>query len=153
MSRVLSTFHHHDEHHSNAGREGYFNFIVPHHIPLLTVRAEAQGRNPEAGTKAEAIEEHCFLDCSSWPAQPVFLKHQDYECMGDTGPMGWAFSHQSRKCPTGQPDGGIFSIEASSSKMTLACQVDLKLASTPSMHDAQCLLTSTTLVGKAISAL
>lgn len=32
-----------------------------------------QGRHPEAGADAEAMEGCCLLACSSWFAQPVFL--------------------------------------------------------------------------------
>jgi hypothetical protein len=33
-----------------------------------------QGRNLEAGADAETTEECCLVACSSWLAQPVFLK-------------------------------------------------------------------------------
>lgn len=38
------------------------------------VRAEPQGRNPEAGTKAEVMEEHYVLWCSLWLARPAFFR-------------------------------------------------------------------------------
>jgi hypothetical protein len=34
-----------------------------------------QGRNPEAGTKADAIGEHSLLACSSWFSQLAVLKY------------------------------------------------------------------------------
>ena len=43
------------------------------------VRAGAQCRNPEAGAKAEAIEEHCLLACSD-----LFLYTQDHLPGSDT---------------------------------------------------------------------
>lgn len=39
---------------------------------LKKVRERTQGRNLEAGTEAEAIEEHCLLACSCL-AQPIFF--------------------------------------------------------------------------------
>jgi hypothetical protein len=35
----------------------------------------SQGRNLEAVTEAEAMEESYLLACSSWPARPAFLNN------------------------------------------------------------------------------
>lgn len=47
-----------------------------------------QGKNSkqdmEAGTEAEATEEHCLLACSPWLAQIVYYATQDYFPTGDT---------------------------------------------------------------------
>jgi hypothetical protein len=54
--------------------KGYFSFQYPGHTPLLKeVRAETQGRNLEAETGVEAMEECCLLACSSWESQSSFL--------------------------------------------------------------------------------
>lgn len=53
----------------------YFKLTVPHHNLLLKeVRTGTEGKNLEAGTKAEAREESFLLACSA-----CFLDTQDHQ--------------------------------------------------------------------------
>lgn len=45
-----------------------------------------QGRNLEAGTKTETMEEGCLLVYSSWLDHPVFYTIQNYPHPSDVGP-------------------------------------------------------------------
>ena len=42
-------------------------------VLVLKTGQELQGRNLEAGTEAEAMEEHCLLVCSPWLTPSAFL--------------------------------------------------------------------------------
>ena len=55
---------------SNLGRKG---FITAHSCGSIT--KGSQGRNLEAGTETEAMEEHCSLGCFSLLAQPALLSN------------------------------------------------------------------------------
>ena len=57
------------------GGKGLFNlyFLIATHYQKKSGQELKQGRNLEAGTDAEAVEECCFLAWSPWLAQPVFL--------------------------------------------------------------------------------
>lgn len=80
---------------------------------LREAREGTQGRNLEKGNDEEAIEE-----CSIWLTQLAFLQYpglsvKRWHLLEWTGPPH--INHQSKKCttsyPTGQCDGGIFSIK------------------------------------------
>jgi hypothetical protein len=44
---------------------------------LTPISEKSQGRNLEAASEAEAMEGHCLLACSPWPAQPAFIYHAE----------------------------------------------------------------------------
>ena len=46
---------------------------IAYNSTLQPITEGSQGRNPEAGADAEAMEECCLLAFSSWLAQPAFL--------------------------------------------------------------------------------
>lgn len=79
-------------------------------------KAGTQGKNLEAGTETKAIGERSLVGCSV-----CFLIQLRTTCSGVAPPtIGLALLHHPlRKCPTEVPkeqsDGGIFSIEISSS--------------------------------------
>lgn len=54
-------------------------FYLKAYSPSLEdVQAGTQGKSPETGTKAEALEEHC------WFAWPAFLEHSEAPAQGCT---------------------------------------------------------------------
>lgn len=55
---------------------------------MREVRAGTQGRDLEAGTEVEAIEDHCLMACSSSPAQPAFLYSLRPPAQGDAAHNG-----------------------------------------------------------------
>ena len=95
-----------------------------------------QGRNPEAGTEAEALEKCFLISYSSRLTRPAFLLYQGPPAQRWDHPK-WPshINHQPRRFTTGftigQSGGGIFSFEVPSSQVTAACdKVTKKLAST-----------------------
>ena len=65
---------HHDQE-ASCGEKSLFSLHF--HIAVLHQRKSGleltQGRNLEAGTDAEAMEEFCLLDFFPWPAQLALL--------------------------------------------------------------------------------
>lgn len=79
------------------------------------IRAGNQGRNPGAGTNAEAIKEWCLLACSLWFILLAILQHPRPPVQGRYYPQlvePIHINHQPRKCTmglsTGQSAGNIF---------------------------------------------
>lgn len=100
--------------------------IIFHHIQK-EVRAGAQGRNLEAGTAREIVEEPWLLLRSPHLSQSAFLYHQDQTHSGNTnlselGPPLSIINQEncSTLLPTGQEYGGIFSIEILSFQINVA---------------------------------
>ena len=99
------------------GGKGLFH-LTTYSPSLREVRAGTQGRNLEAGAKAESVEEHCFPAWIPWLAQFAFLSNPRSTTQGWHGPQ-WAWpchtNQWARKCsidlPVGQSDGDIFSAE------------------------------------------
>lgn len=103
-------------------RKGFIWLIPPYHCPSL----RSQGRDPEAGTEANAMEKRCLLACSPWLTQPALLYSPDHLLRDGT-------THRAPCLPTaslikwhrflliGQSYEGIFSVEVCTSHMTLAC--------------------------------
>lgn len=46
----------------------------------------SQGRCPEVGTEAEAVERHCLMAFSPWLAQDAFLHHPGAPALAGTAP-------------------------------------------------------------------
>jgi hypothetical protein len=68
---------------SYLGREGFISsYTSMSQFTIKEVRAGAQGRNPEAGTEAEAMEECCLLDCSPWLSQRAYLYSSESPAQG-----------------------------------------------------------------------
>lgn len=106
---------------SNLGKSGFIWGV--HHFII----EESQGRNLEAGSDAEAMEEYCLQACSSWLAQPSSYRTKDHQPRDGTTHRGLGppiFIINKKMCThlrRGQSDRGCFSVEAPSSQMTLAC--------------------------------
>lgn len=63
---------------------------------LITVTEETHGRNREAGTKAQIIEEHSLVAFSFWVTQACFLIQPRTTSPGVVLlTVSWAFPHQS----------------------------------------------------------
>ena len=79
--------------------------ITVHHQRMLGQELK-QGRNPEAGADAEAMEGCCLLACSFLLTQPAFLWYSGAPAQGITHPQ-WdgpsTINHRLRKYATGLP--------------------------------------------------
>ena len=66
---------------------------------LMSTMKGSQGRNSEsnleAGTEAEVVEEHCILDCSSWPTQLAFFYHPKWPALRGTAHTALSFPNQA----------------------------------------------------------
>lgn len=58
---------------NNSRRKRFVWLTYPESQFVWEVKARTPGRNPKAGTEAEAIDECRFLSCSPWGAQLAFL--------------------------------------------------------------------------------
>lgn len=85
LSVFTAMIKHHDQKHHSLERKVYCNSqSILHHWGV-------HGRNLEAGTKAEAIEEWCLLACSHGLLK--LLSHiSQTTCRVAQTEMGWAFS-------------------------------------------------------------
>ena len=84
-SLLLNTDKHYDQ--KQLRREGFIPLTLPHHsLSWREAREGPQGRNLEAGTKAEAMGECCLLACSPWLAQPTFLHYSKPPAHTELGP-------------------------------------------------------------------
>lgn len=107
----------------NLGRK---RFISPYSFQCTT--EGKQGRDLEAGTEAEALEECYLLHFSSWFAQPAFLYNpvslSESLALHDT----WIINQENTpiSLPTGQSDGNIFLTSSPCFQMTSLCQLDKK---------------------------
>ena len=73
---------------------------------------------------------------SLWLAQPAFLQNPGTSVHTTRNALGSPHQSLVKKLPTARSYGGIFSIEAPSFEMTLACvKLTKKLASTPSLQN------------------
>lgn len=80
------------------------------------------GRTLGAGADAEAIEGCCLLTCSPWLTSSAFFQHPGPPARGAPPPIvGWAFYTNCYRFACRQTSWRHFSIESSSSQMTLAC--------------------------------
>ena len=82
---------------------------------LQSITEGSRGRNPEAGTEAETMEERCLTDCSPWLA--ILHSYIIQEHLLRAGAAHTVLGHSSsiinpkdapRDLPTGQSCGGIF---------------------------------------------
>lgn len=99
-----------------------FPLILPDNSPSRkeSVQELKPERNLEAGTGAEAAEEHCLLACPPRLAQPVFLPPRLTFPRAAPPTVCWALPQPSLVKKTGhRPGQGAFS-EVPSSQMTLA---------------------------------
>lgn len=92
---------HHGE--NNLGSEG--KGLLQHNTPSL--------REARAGSEAETMEKLCLAARSAGLAQSPFQDHRPRSSATHINPL-------SRKCPTGQSGGDIFSVDVLVSQMTLA---------------------------------
>lgn len=98
---------------SSSGKKGFISSHTLFYPGGKSVQVE-KGRNQEADTGAEAIEECCSLACPPWLAQYAVLytlgpPAQRWHCWRWTG--HGLIHHQSRKHCTAQSDEGILSTE------------------------------------------
>lgn len=98
---------------SSSGKKGFISSQTLFYPGGKPVQVE-KGRNQEADTEAEAIEECCSLACPPWLAQYAVLytlgpPAQRWHCRRWTG--HGLIHHQSRKHCTAQSDEGILSTE------------------------------------------
>ena len=112
--------------------KGFIWLILPHDCSLKKEKSKQElkpGRNQETGTDAEAMEGRCLLTCSLCLSQPAFLQNPGPPAQGWHHPQSTGPSpHQSliKKMPhrlsyTAWSYGNIFSTEAPSFQITLAC--------------------------------
>lgn len=71
---------------NNLRKKGFlFSLQLSGHTPSpREVKTGTQGRNLEAGSDAESMEECCPLDCSPWLTQPASYTIQDHLSKGGT---------------------------------------------------------------------
>ena len=79
-----------------------FFYLTAYSLPWRKIKVESQGRNLEAGTEAESVEECCSLDCSPWLAQPAFIYNPGPSAQGWHYPQ-WdgSFYTNQENVPTG----------------------------------------------------
>jgi hypothetical protein len=109
----------------------------------LTGHPQATGgsraRNFQAVTEAAAAEDHCLLACPSWLVQPAFSYTSGPPAKGWHHPQ-CASSHAKHSflqwttaLPTGQPYGGILSVEGPSPQTNVACDRFTRSYGAPTM--------------------
>jgi hypothetical protein len=86
---VLDRFHYCCDKNTNQTQLGQERVCLAYW--LQSTMEESRGRNLEAGTEAETIEEHCLLACFSWLAQPALFHNsvppaQRWHCPQCAGP-------------------------------------------------------------------
>lgn len=69
---TVAVMKHYDQ--SNLGRKEFFLAHIFFFLSLFIIK-KIQDRKLEAGTNADAMEKCCFLACSSWLIQSVFLQN------------------------------------------------------------------------------
>lgn len=86
MASIAMVKHHNQK---KLGKESLFHLTLPHHCPSLKeVKEGAQGRNLEAGTQVEAVEEWFLVACSLWLYQPALFVRSITTCPDVTAPKG-----------------------------------------------------------------
>ena len=136
--------HHGQE--ASCKKKGLFDlhFYITIHHQRKPGQEPKQGRNLEAGSDAEAVEECCLLTCSTWLCllSCKVADHQPRDATTHNVPD--PPHNRLRKCspglPTIWPYGSMFSIEDSSFQITLPCvklTKDQPAQGTPCQLDTQ----------------
>lgn len=95
--------------------EGKVHFISTSTSQSDTKGSQGKISRPTPGDRTETKLPCCLLACPSWIALLLSYRHPE------PPPSSGSVLHQWRKCASGQSGKGIFSVEASSFKMVLAC--------------------------------
>lgn len=84
----------HDQRH--LGKRGFIRLMLLYILFIPNeVRTETRGKDLEAGAGTEAVEEYCFLSCSSCFVLPAFLQKPQLPPRVSSNHVGWTLPCQT----------------------------------------------------------